>query len=389
MRTQWWVAVFMCWTAVPAHGQVVVGPEAKQRDLECLDSLLHGRMDAMVASIEGLQARDALLALLLEPEPTDRLEWGLAVHRWVRSAGDAHLRVRFDGQGLTPCSGAAPSSAALLDVNGPWSVMGPGLGLPSTARLAWLRRTWSWIGPLGGCPDADADLANMSTASSDGDVTRRDIQIDFESGMRVLVKEGHVEWAIRSFGEGSEQAFRKAVRKQWRQIRRAGLPVLLDMSGNLGGFRSRRHAVLSCFLDPMDWPAEMERDWEAVVDGPWEDVPSMPIVALSTDEDVRLAVLVDGLSFSASLLLADALVGTDRAILFGSAPLGVPQGCSGSPQPLVLPGSEWIVEVPTRMTRLDVPDLVEYGLDRAWDGAPLSAHRAAAVEWLLGGKPRP
>ena len=69
MRTQWWVAVYMCWTAVPAHGQVVVGPEAKQRDLECLDSLLHGRMDAMVASIEGLQARDALLALLLEPEP--------------------------------------------------------------------------------------------------------------------------------------------------------------------------------------------------------------------------------------------------------------------------------------------------------------------------------
>ena len=384
MMTRWWVVALMCWAAVPAHGQAVVGLEAKQRDLEFLDSLLRRRMDGMVASIEGLQARDALLALLLEPEPTDRLDWGLALHGWVRSAGDAHLRVRFDGQGLTPCSGPVPSSAALLDVNGPWSGYGPGLGLPSTARLAWLRRTWSWIGPLGGCPELKSDAHDIGDKAGSAD-----IQADFESGMRVRVMEGHVEWAIRSFGEGSEQAFRKALRKQWRQVRRSGLPVLLDLSGNLGGFRSRRHAVLSCFLDPMDWPAEMERDWDAAGDAPWEDVPAMPVTALSTDEGVRLAVLVDGLSFSASLLLADALVGADRAALFGCAPLGVPQGCSGSPKPMALPGSGWIVEVPTRETRQDVTGLVEYELDAAWNGPALSVHRAAAVEWLLGGKPRP
>ena len=80
---------------------------------------------------------------------------------------------------------------------------------------------------------------------------------------------------------------------------------MVDLRGNLGGYRTRRHAVLGAFVSPSTWPEEREGAWSMA--GRFDVVPAMPIVRVRNVIDVSVAVMVDGLSFSASLLLADAL----------------------------------------------------------------------------------
>ena len=98
-----------------------------------------------VTDADGLAARDALLESMVAEENVGRLEWAVMVHGWLRAAGDAHMRVRFDrlSPGRTPST--PPSAPDLVAEEGPWSQFGPGLRVPASARAAWLARTWPWV----------------------------------------------------------------------------------------------------------------------------------------------------------------------------------------------------------------------------------------------------
>ena len=359
-----------------SYGQRTLGPVEKERDVRRLDSLVLEEWRADLWSMECLEARDALIRLMRDSSATPPLDWALALHRWLRSAQDAHLRMRFIDHAEGRCEGLAPSRSTMLDSEGYWEGFAPGRDVSESARAAWLEATWAWIGTFGQC-------AGERPLFNDG------LSVELQAGMGTEDCGDHVRWVIHSFGEGAPKSFRKAFSKAVRFIRRAGKPVLLDLRGNLGGFRTRRHAVLSVFLDPADWPIEYERTWGRQ-DTTWTEVPPMPLTSCGRPLDVPLAVLLDGLSFSASLLLTDALVSTDRAAVFGCAPLGVPGGCSGSPVSHVLPGSGWIVEVPTRMTQVSLnAPLDSYGLtgDAGCDAGARAMEDA--VSWLLTSPPAP
>ena len=359
-----------------SFGQRTVDFKGKERDVRLLDSLVLDEWRLDQWSAECLEARDALIGLMRHSAATPSLDWALVIHRWLRSAQDAHLRMRFIDHADGRCEGPVPSRSALLDPEGPWQGFAPGIDVPESARAAWLEATWPWVGTFGLC-------AGERSLVNDGP------SVELTAGMGIEDHGDHVRWIIHSFGEGAPRSFRRAFSKAVRLIRRTGKPVLLDLRGNLGGFRTRRHAVLGVFLDPSEWPLEYERGW-GLQDTAWSAVPPMPLISNGRPLDVPLAVLLDGLSFSASLLLTDALVSSGRAAVFGCAPLGVPGGCSGSPVSHVLPGSGWVVEVPTRMTRvaLNAP-LDAYGLpgDVGCDAGGRAIEEA--VSWLLSDSPAP
>ena len=156
---------------------------------------------------------------------------------------------------------------------------------------------------------------------------------------------------------------------------------MLDLRGNLGGFRSRRHAVLGVFLDSESWPVEREGKWS--MDGKFDEVPAMPLAPVRRVLDVPVAVLLDGLSFSASLLLAQSLEESGRARVFGCAPLGGRGGCSGNPDSWTLPGSGLEVLIPSRQTELGVLPASEFDLPAEADCDSGAEEWSRAVLWLL------
>ncbi len=365
----------LCWCCL-LEGQETVDSAEKGRDLRLLDSLVLEEWGSEGWSLERLEARDALVRLAGDSEPTPALDWGLALHRWLRSDQDAHLRVRFMDRASGRCENRAPSREDLLSAAGFWAGFAPGEGVPENARAQWLEATWGWVGTYGDCTEG----SGMTTEAH---------PIETDAGMAVEDCGGYIHWTISGFGVESDRSFRKACSRMVRFIRRLDKPVLLDLRGNLGGYRTRRHAVLAAFLTEDQWPRESERPW-GTGDSTWIEVPPMPSVRFRRPLDVPLAVLVDGLSFSASLLLADALLHSERAALFGCAPLGVPGGCSGSPEVHVLPGSGWRVEVPTRMTLISLGALdAGYGLSEHATcdagGRPLED----AISWLRSVRPAP
>lgn len=371
-RVCWLVVALACVTV--GNGQIAevdaVGRATRLADVAFLDSLLGPRMLESVADGDGLAARDALLESMVAKESVGRLEWALMVHGWLRAAGDAHMRVPFDRLSPGRTQSPPPSASDLVAEEGPWSRFGPGQRVPASARAAWLARTWPWVACL-------ADESMECPMRQAGD-TKSDA---LSCGMRVEDHGAFLRWVIPSFGAGDERSFRTAFRKQIRQLERAGRPVMLDLRGNLGGFRSRRHAVLGVFLDSESWPVEREGKWS--MDGKFDEVPAMPLAPVRRVLDVPVAVLLDGLSFSASLLLAQSLEESGRARVFGCAPLGGRGGCSGNPDSWTLPGSGLEVLIPSRQTELGVLPASEFDLPAEADCDSGAEEWSRAVLWLL------
>lgn len=367
-----WVLAFGLMLSCPSSAQNgVVSLANRKTDVVALDSWVLPGLSFDGMSEAALSARHDLLSAMTDERQVREVDWALAVHGWLRCAGDAHLRVRFDKITTERNRSCPVSDEMLLDSDQPWSRFGPGLVVAPGARADWLRRTWPWVSVLADWPssvEVDAERAVKSVPSL--------------GGMYVEDHGAFSRWVIPSFGSGSSAQFSRDFRRCRRQLRRLGQPVMLDLRGNLGGFRSRRHAVLGVFLAVPQWPEERELAWSDTLSV--EDVvEAMPLVRTSKVLAKPLAVMVDGLSFSASLLLADALELTGRAEIFGCAPLGKAGGCTGSPEPRTLPGSRLVVDVPTRRTRLALVKKGSYDLDKTAACDCLAAPWDRAVRWLL------
>lgn len=352
------------------HDAEFIDAGRKAADLAMLDSLVLGFMEELPMTLERLEARNAVLDAW-DDSLTSSVDWACKLHGWLRSANDAHLRVAFEARDEARCDVAPPPPLALLAGGGPWERFGPGPGVPESAGAAWLARTWPWVGALSTCPTGSEEAKEEATGGP-----------DLEAGMALTFHGTHVVWHMASFGMGSDEEFRASFKRMVREIRKSGLPIVLDLRGNLGGFRSRRHAVLSAFVPCQEWPGEWERPWGGN-EMQEEAVEPMPLFEVKQPLDARMAVLVDGLSFSASLLLTDALLHAGRARVFGCAPLGRPGGCSGSPETHVLPGSGWQVEVPTSETRLEVDSGPGYLLEGGWECQSGNRTGIEAIQWLL------
>lgn len=359
----WPLLAFQVGWGLPCWAQkTLVTPEERRLDVAFLDSLLGPRMTVCAAGESGLSARNGLVQQMTQSGGLESLPWALAIQRWLASAGDAHLRVGFESMADQRVSTSPPSCSRLLAEEG-WVDFGPGPGVSRTGQCAWLQKTWPWLGVL---------RPGMAEPRQ---------EVALESGMQVLDHGAFMRWRIASFGEGTARGFARDFRRCMRRLRRAKKPVMLDLRGNMGGFRTRRHAVLGGFLDSEAWPLELEGNWN--MEGDVERVPPMPLVRVRRPLRRPLAVVLDGASFSASLLLADALLLAGRAEVFGAEPLGMRGGCSGSPEPRALPGSGLTVHVPTLQTELGQAPPAPFGLpDAAWDGGQ-SAGWNAAVHWLL------
>ena len=317
-----------------------VDGDSRRSDVSFLDSLLGPRMTESVRDADGLAARDALLEVMLDEGPLQALEWAVLVHGWLRAAGDPHMRVPFDRLARSRSSLPPPDAVELVDSGGPWSRFGPGSRVAPSARAAWLVRTWPWISVLAG---------HVSVGSADSLRSHGTAGVEVPV-MEVLDHGAFVRWAIPGFGLGSDREFGKSFRRCVRRLRRSEKPVMLDLRGNLGGFRTRRHAVLGAFVRAEEWSDEWEGAWS--MDGDFERVSPAPLIRVSRPLEGPVAVLLDGLSFSASLLLAQSLEESGRAGVFGCAPLGGRGGCSGNPVSAILPGSGLEVLVPSRQTEL-------------------------------------
>ena len=346
-----------CWAQ-----KATVTPEERRMDVAFLDSMLGPRMTACAAGESGLSARNGLVQQMAQPGDLESLPWALAIQRWLASAGDAHLRVGFESMTDQRVSASPPSCSRLLAEEG-WGDFGPGPGVSRSGQCAWLQKTWPWLGVL------HPGMAEPRPEAA------------LEPGMQVLDHGAFMRWRISSFGEGTARGFARDFRRCMRRLRRAKKPVMLDLRGNLGGFRTRRHAVLGGFLDREAWPLELEGNWD--MEGGVERVPPMPLVRVRRPLRRPVAVVLDGGSFSASLLLADALLLAGRAEVFGAEPLGMRGGCSGSPEPHTLPGSGLTVHVPTLQTELGQALPVPFGLLDAARDEVQDAGWNAAVHWLL------
>lgn len=353
--------------------QAPVDAQQRQADVQALDSILSGAKWLSVGGVDVLSSRDALLERAYKSGDVSMLEWAQTVHGWLRSANDPHMRVRFEDLARGDVGTLAAVPPGLLDRQGPWECMAPGRGIAEGARWAWMEKTWPWVGRL--CPPADN--RGSSEVKQGGEAVP-----GLAAGMAVVDHGAFMRWVISDFSSGSPNAFRRSFRKCTRQLRRAGMPVMLDLRGNLGGYRTRRHAVLSFWLALDRWPQERERGWISG-DAEFETVPVTPLVRANRPLGANLAILVDGLSFSASLLLVDALYSRDRTALFGVSPLGFPGGCSGSPEDHVLPGSGLRITVPTLYTEVAGAPEHGYGLEGGVNAMGTDGGWSAAVRWLL------
>lgn len=373
------------------QAQTLLSADECAADLAVLDSLVSGSKFLFLNDLSTLESRDALLQAWNECSRGDvggmtRIEWAEWIHGWLRSANDPHMRVRFDALVDSLTTSEPPPSALLLSEKGPWERLAPGRGIADGARLAWMHKTWPWVGTLHPHAEPENSMLPMKSgvpAESSADCAVQNSFLSGEmAGMEVIDHGAFLRWKISDFASGSLGEFRRAFRKCTRRLRRFQKPVMLDLRGNLGGLRTRRHAVLSFFLAPEYWPLERERPWNAG-EGDFEPVPSMPAVRMNRPVDFPVAVLVDGLSFSASLLLTDALLTREKVALFGIEPLGFPGGCSGSPQDHTLPGSGVVVTVPTLYTSVGnrAPD--GYGLLDAPTDITGDEGWSDAVRWLL------
>lgn len=368
-----WALLWVALAPIEGRAQDLLSKVQMQADIHCLDSIFYGHDILSASDLSSLNSRDDLIRFSQVDSAQNQLAWGLMVHQWLRSADDAHMRVRFESMADSLSTSFPPSTDEFLKEDGPWEAFAPGRGTPECARLAWLNKTWPWVGTL--APDGAVQARSEGMALDDGLVLK--------AGMAVVDHGAFMRWVIRDFSSGKPKAFKRSFRRCARALRKADVPVLLDLRGNLGGFRTRRHAVLGFFLAQSEWPEEREARYNAGGLEPSRLVPPMPALRVSMAHSAPLAVLVDGLSFSASLLLVDALQMSGRGALFGVKPLGQSGGCSGSPVDHTLTGSGLVVTCPTLRTTLGAGPLAPYGLPD--DASPEAGNQAwkNAVRWLL------
>lgn len=374
---RWGFAIALYLAFCPSIGrcQSTIDGAAMLKDVQALDSILRNHDLLNGSDLRSLNSRDDLLSAVEVNAPLNRLAWAQLIHGWLRSANDAHTRVRFELLADSLTGSLPPSSDELLRINGVWEGFAPGPESARCARVAWMRHTWPWIGTLV-LNDAISQRSDVLAVDDGGDYSLR-------AGMAVVDHGAFSRWIIRDFSSGSRSAFKRAFRQCVRVLDKAQLPILLDLRGNLGGFRTRRHAVLSFFLSQAEWPEERESKIGADDKFLGPLIPPLPALRVHRRTDVPLAVMVDGLSFSASLLLADALLFSDRAHVFGVLPLGQSGGCSGSPVDHSLPGSGLVVTVPTLRTTMGKGPLAPFDLPD--DASPEAGEQAwaRAVQWLL------
>ena len=248
-------------------------------DVAHLDSALGPRMAEFAGREVGLGARNRLVSQMLLEGSVNELDWALALQGWLASAADAHLRLGFERMTTGRTDQPAPSCAELLEG---WADFGPGPVVPLSAQCVWLEQTWPWVGALQPNPrEVENEAPSMSTED-----------------MSVVDHGAFLRWVVPSFGQASDRSFAQDFRRSRRKLRRAAKPVMLDLRGNLGGYRTRRHAVLQAFLATELWPEEREGSWSMA--GAFEAVPVMPVVRTKRPLGVPVAVMLDGGSFSAS-----------------------------------------------------------------------------------------
>lgn len=328
--------------SLPAQTEVWTTKDQRIRDVQALDSLLMPRLGEVTQDEQGLSSRTALLEGMVTEDSLNLLDWALLVHGWLRMGNDPHLRVRFDQLALA--SGhAGQLGLEVMDWESQWRRFGPSPSLPASAREAWLSRSCPWVSSWLSVPDSMSAFLPVEDANPSPKSTP-------DQRMAIQDHGAFVRWVIPSFGHGSNRQFARDFRRCRRKIRRLDAPVMLDLRGNMGGYRTRRHAALAVFLDENKWPIEQESTWRLQED--IGRIRPMPLVRTSRTCVQPLAVMLDGLSFSASLLLADALLLGERAQVFGQAPLGGRGGCSGSPKDHALSGTGLQVAIPTLETRL-------------------------------------
>ncbi len=374
-RLTWCITAILLgafWPGV-GWGQEVFSADEMRQDIGLLDSLFSSHNLSTGSDLEVLSSRDALLLSVQKDSAINRLDWALLVHQWLRSANDAHIRIRFEQMADSVTSSLPPASGELLREDGPWEAFAPGRGSAKCARLSWMQKTWPWLGAL--LPDAEVGQRSAEVAGEQDP--------PLKAGMAVVDHGAFSRWIIRDFSTGTFAEFKKSFRRCVRMLSKAEAPVLLDLRGNLGGLRTRRHAVLSFFLEPAKWPVEREASFGNADEAFAAVIPPMPALRVARHCDVPLAVLVDGLSFSASLLLADAVVLSGRGELFGVRPLGESGGCSGSPKDHVLPGSGLVVTCPTLLTSIGTGPKSAFSLGDNISASAADQAWKDAVRWLL------
>jgi hypothetical protein len=240
------------------------------------------------------------------------------------------------------------------------------------------------------------------------------------ASVHLHIEDGVARLEISSFGRGSDAQFLCRLRRALRKASRLELPLLLDLRGNTGGYRWRRHAVVSAV-----WPHSPVQEWairrhseasrarllrvaglsaeqiagKAEKNERWaEAADELSAERGSTDTvlvkrwagkmpqfDGRVAVLLDAVSFSASIMLASELQQGDarRFRVFGCTPLGAPHQVTGTTVLLELPASKWAVSYPTTRSFFEPLGSESFGLspDESRESAEQSARH-----WLMSGR---
>ena len=90
------------------------------KDVQALDSILRSHDLLNGSDLRSLNSRDDLLSAVEVNAPFNRLAWAQLIHGWLRSANDAHTRVRFELLADSLTGSLPPASDELLRINGVW-----------------------------------------------------------------------------------------------------------------------------------------------------------------------------------------------------------------------------------------------------------------------------
>ena len=95
---RWGFAIALYLAFCPSIGrcQSTVDGAAMLKDVQALDSILRNHDLLNGSNLSSLSSRDDLLSAVEVNAPLNRLAWAQLIHGWLRSANDAHTRVRFE-----------------------------------------------------------------------------------------------------------------------------------------------------------------------------------------------------------------------------------------------------------------------------------------------------
>jgi hypothetical protein len=369
--------------------------DQRVHDLRVLDSLVYavvpldGDAEMRAAwrlAMDGLQLAcgDSIVTRAFTEE-----SWAGEIVALLSIWKDPHLRVAYPLPSLLE----AASEARLLALT-PMGANG------MAGQLAWLSKFQ---------PSDHSGQANQ------GD---RQIALSFDS-----LSNGQplANLKIRSFDEGGDGRFARRLRRAIRKVNRRDAVLVIDLRGNTGGLRWRRHALREALglRDGLsyEWSVSKHSNHSqarvlrasalsreqllrrARRKPVWAEAARLANAAVGTTDSVlvdrwagrmphyggRAAVLIDALSFSAAVMLASELRASDRFEVFGVPPLGRGDEMSGSSVMVGLPATGLVVALPTTRSFFDPAAIADFGL-RA--GTSSQEVERQAMLWLSGEKPR-